>query len=159
MTPAFARRFLLFATFLAVCLGGSQAFLQNPPESAPPSVLMAENIVEYLTETIGWYRGTAIEQQIADEPGDIPYLNENRRISGAIVQLAFDFARKAERSKSVQPRRARRRSRQAGLRKASVWPRRRPEPTSRSNRRRRSSSRFAKRWRPPPGRTARPLKP
>ncbi len=104
MNPAFARKFLLFATFLAVCLGGSQAFPQNAPESAPPSVLMAENIVEYLTGTIGWYRGTAIEQQIADEPGDIPYLNENRRISGTIVQLAFDFARQAERSKSVQPK-------------------------------------------------------
>jgi small-conductance mechanosensitive channel len=104
MNPAFTRRFLLSATFLALCLGGSQAFPQNPPESAPQAALKAENIVEYLTETVGWYRGAAVEQRIADEPGDIPYLNENRRISGAVVRLAFDFARQAERSKFLQPK-------------------------------------------------------
>ncbi len=102
MNLPFARRFLACAIILAVCLCCSQAFPQTPPESAPPAVLRAENVVEYLTETIGWYRGPAIEQQIADEPADIPYLNENRRISGAIVQLAFDFARQAVRSKSIQ---------------------------------------------------------
>jgi hypothetical protein len=104
MNPAFTRRFLLSATFFVFCLSASQAFPQNPPQSAPPAVLKGENIVEYLTETIGWYRGTAIEQQIASEPTDVPYLNENRRISGAIVQLAFDFARRAERSKALQPK-------------------------------------------------------
>jgi small-conductance mechanosensitive channel len=104
MNPAFTRRFLLSATFLVLCLGASQAFPQNPPESAPQAVFKAENIVEYLTETVGWYRGTAVEQRIADEPGDITYLNENRRIAGSVVQLAFDFARQAERSKSLQPR-------------------------------------------------------
>jgi hypothetical protein len=104
MNPSFTRRFLLCSTLLVICLGGTQAFPQNQPETAPQVVLKAENIVEYLTETIGWYRGTAVEQQIADAPGDIPYLNENRRISGMIVRLAFDFARQQERGKSLQPK-------------------------------------------------------
>jgi small-conductance mechanosensitive channel len=97
------RRLALFATILVVCLCSSQAFPQNPPESAE-SAPKAPNIVEYLTETISWYRGTTVEQQIANEPRDITFLNENRRISGEIVRLAFDFARLVERNESKQPK-------------------------------------------------------
>ncbi len=89
-------RLVFLATFLAVCLGGGPAFSQNPPESG----LKAASIVEYLTETISWYRETAIEQQIANEPTDVTFLNENRRISGEIVRLAFDFARLVEKNES-----------------------------------------------------------
>ena len=90
----------MFATFLVVFLGGSLAFPQNPPESAPKDA----SIVEYLTETISWYRGTTVEQQIANEPSDVTFLNENRRISSEIVRLAFDFARLVERNESMQPK-------------------------------------------------------
>ena len=100
MDPASNRRLVMFAIFLVVYLGSSQAFPQNPPESAPK----AASIVEYLTETIGWYRGTTVEQQIANEPSDVTFLNENRRISGEIVRLAFDFARLAERNESKKPK-------------------------------------------------------
>ncbi len=94
------RRLVIFAAFLMVCLRGSQAVSQNPPETAPKAV----NIVEYLTETISWYRETTVEQQIANEPGDVTFLNENRRISSQIVRLAFDFARLVEQSESRQPK-------------------------------------------------------
>ncbi|HTZ40967.1 MAG TPA: mechanosensitive ion channel domain-containing protein [Syntrophales bacterium] len=57
-----------------------------------------------MTETISWHRGTTAEQQIADEPSDVTFLNENRRISSEIVRLAFDFARLAEQSESKQPK-------------------------------------------------------
>jgi small-conductance mechanosensitive channel len=103
MYLASKRRLVTLATFLVVCLGSSQALPQNPPENAPQAALKADNVVEYLTETISWYRGTAVEQQIANEPGDVMFLNENRRISGGIVRFAFDFARQLERSKSLQP--------------------------------------------------------
>src|SRR5512135_2271529 len=91
---------LILATFLLVYLGSSQAFPQNPPEST----LKAASIIEYLTETINWYRGTTVEQQIADEPSDVAFLNENRRISGGIVRLAFDFARLVGRNEAMQPK-------------------------------------------------------
>src|SRR5512147_3245467 len=98
MNPAFARRLVIFATFLAACLGGSPASSQNPSQSTSKGA----GVVEFLTETIGWYRGIAVEQQIANEPGDVTFLNENRRISDGIVRLAFDFARLAEKSESAQ---------------------------------------------------------
>jgi len=55
-----------------------------------------------LTETISWYRGTTVEQQIANEPSDITFVNENRRISSEIVRLAFDFARWVEQNEFIQ---------------------------------------------------------
>ena len=100
MDLASKRRLVIFTTLLAVCLGSSQAFPQNPPESAPK----APSIIEYLTETISWHRGTTVEQQIANEPSDVTFLNENRRISSEIVRLSFDFARLVERNESKQPK-------------------------------------------------------
>jgi len=94
------RMLAMFVTLLVVYLGSGQAFPQNPPDNASKPA----NIVEYLTETISWYRGTTVEQQIANEPSDVPFLNENRRISGDIVRLAFDFARLVARNESTQPK-------------------------------------------------------
>jgi len=92
------KRVAIFTTFLVVSLWSSLTFSQNPPTSAS----RATEIVAYLTETISWYRGTAVEQQITDEPNDVTFLNENRRISSQIVRLAFDFARAEEEKESKQ---------------------------------------------------------
>lgn len=100
MFLASSQRLVIFSTVLVVCLGGSLALSQNPPESASKFT----DIVKYLTETISWYRGTAVEQQIANNPSDVTFLNENRRTSGEIVRLAFEFARLVEKNESMQPK-------------------------------------------------------
>ena len=87
-----SRRLVSFVTVLVVCLSSGLTFSQNPPESAPKTPA----IISYLTETINWYRGTIVEQQIANEPSDITFADDNRRISSQIVRLAFDFARLEE---------------------------------------------------------------
>ncbi len=92
------RRLFSFVIVLVVCLGCGHAFSQNQPVSAPKAV----DIVTYLTETIGWYRGTTVEQQIANELSDVTFLNENRRISSEIVRLAFDFARRVAQNEFMQ---------------------------------------------------------
>jgi small-conductance mechanosensitive channel len=92
------QRLFSFIIVLVVCLGCGLAFSQNQPESAPK----AADIVAYLTETINWYHGTVAEQQIANEQSDLTFLNDNRRISGQIVRLAFDFARLEEQNQSKQ---------------------------------------------------------
>jgi hypothetical protein len=40
-----------------------------------------------------WYRTLGAQQQIADEPGDLLILSENRQIANQVVGLAFDVAR------------------------------------------------------------------
>ena len=96
-----SRRRLLVSilVLLACCLDNGRALSQNPPAEA----LKAANIISYLKDTIDWYHGTVLEQQIADEPSDLTYLNDNRPISGQIVRLAFDFARLEEQKESRQP--------------------------------------------------------
>lgn len=94
------RRLVSILTVLVAYLGSGLTFSQNPPES--PSKSPA--VITYLTETINWYRGTVVEQQIADGPSDMTFADDNRRISRQIVRLAFDFARLEEQSESKQPK-------------------------------------------------------
>ena len=98
--PWTSRRLVSIVTILVVCLSNGLTFSQNPPESGPKT----NAIISYLTETINWYRGTIVEQQIAREPSDITFADDNRRISGQIVRLAFDFARLEEQRESKQPK-------------------------------------------------------
>jgi small-conductance mechanosensitive channel len=88
--------FLILVLFLIFDL----ACAQNPPAAVP----QAPELITYLTETINWYRGTAVQRQIATESSDLTFLNDNRRISREIVQLAFDFARLVAQSQSRQPK-------------------------------------------------------
>ena len=97
--PRTVRRLVSFLTVLLACLAGGPSFSQNPPESAS----QVPAVITYLTETIHWYRGTVVEQQLATEPGDMTFADENRRISKQIVQLAFDFARLEEQKESKPP--------------------------------------------------------
>ena len=64
-------RMVSFVIVLVVCLGSGLTFSQNPPASAPK----AADIVTYLTETISWYRGTVVEQQIANRT-ERPHVSE-----------------------------------------------------------------------------------
>ncbi len=97
MDLALNRRRVTIATVLAVCLAGIPASSQTPPKSGSK----VPGVVEDLTETVSWYRGAAIEQQIANEPNDGTFLNEARRVSDDIVRFAFDFARLVEKNEPV----------------------------------------------------------
>ncbi len=90
------QRLFRLVVVLVTCLGCAIAHPQNPPENVPK----AADIVTYLTQTINWYHGRAMERQIANESSDIAFLNDNRQNSDQIVKLAFDFARAEEENES-----------------------------------------------------------
>jgi small-conductance mechanosensitive channel len=74
------------------------AFQSSPPKpsSASPTVPAAvqpSDIIEFLSRTISWYRQLAVEQQLATEPADLTFAQENRRVAAQVVELAFDYAR------------------------------------------------------------------
>jgi predicted secreted protein len=52
-----------------------------------------QQVFAFLTQTIDWYRHSAIERQIATRPVDLVFLEDNRPIALQIVRLSFDFAR------------------------------------------------------------------
>ena len=62
------------------------------PAPSAPSQDPAQ-MVQFLTQTISWYRQLGVEQQLATEPADLSFFQENRRVADQVVQLAFDYAR------------------------------------------------------------------
>src|SRR5438552_28367 len=86
---------------LAASTGGAQA-----PAIQPASPIMQPaKIIDFLSHTISWYRQLAAEQQLATNPGDLTFLQENRRVADQVVQLAFDYARTQA---QLQPKQANR---------------------------------------------------
>jgi small-conductance mechanosensitive channel len=65
------------------------AVAQSPPAQDPTPA----QIIQFLGQNIDWYRQTQQEQHLVSEPVDLGFLADNRRLSGQIVKLAFDFAR------------------------------------------------------------------
>ncbi len=64
----------------------------NAP-AANASAVPPAQIIEFLSRTIAWYRELPVQQQLATEPADLTYVQENRTLANQVVQLAFDYAR------------------------------------------------------------------
>jgi Mechanosensitive ion channel, beta-domain len=75
--------------FVVVLTAGLSAEV-SPVASDLPS---NQQVLAFLTESIDWYRHRAVERQIATDPVDLVYLEDNRQLAGQIVKLSFDFAR------------------------------------------------------------------
>lgn len=78
---------ILFAILIPGMLGTDSlpaAFYNFPPK---------QQVLAFLVETIDWYRLLSIEQQIATEPTDMLFLEDNRPIGVQVVRFSFDFAR------------------------------------------------------------------
>jgi hypothetical protein len=82
------------ASLFFVFLGVLSADIQ--PQSAPPTDPSPNQIVQFLSQTIDWYRQSQQEQHIATEPADLGFAADNRRMADQVVKLAFDFARQEE---------------------------------------------------------------
>jgi small-conductance mechanosensitive channel len=71
-----------------VCLAAA-----DPPQKPSSAPLSAPQVLQFLDQTIDWYHGLSVQQQIATTPTDIAILYDNRQTATQVVQLAFDFAR------------------------------------------------------------------
>lgn len=77
---------------LAVAAGStttSFALLQAAPANNNP----AQDVLQFLNQTIDWYRGLSIEAQVAKEPSGVLVLNDDRTTADQVVRLSFDHAR------------------------------------------------------------------
>ena len=52
-----------------------------------------QQVIGFLTESIDWYRNCAIERQVAMDPADLIFVEDNRARALQIIRLSFDFAR------------------------------------------------------------------
>jgi hypothetical protein len=82
---------ILLATAVLLQLGSGQP---GPPSNPSPANLPdAPQITAYLLQAVDWYERVGWQQQMAGEPSDLVFLNNDRQISKQILQLAFDFAK------------------------------------------------------------------
>ena len=77
-------------SFVLLVAGGLSADTPLPKTYDLPST---QQVITFLTESIDWYRYLSVEQQIATDPGDLLFLDDNQAIGAQIVGLSFDFAR------------------------------------------------------------------
>jgi len=85
-------------------LGAGLCQTNSASSSNSPNGPNSGDIVQFLGKTIAWYHGTAVEQQIVNEPTDVTFVDNNRRTANQIVQLAFDFARQQAQFEAKQPK-------------------------------------------------------
>jgi len=50
-------------------------------------------VIGYLLQSVNWYRHVYTERQVASDPGDLVFLNDNQAIESQIFKLSFEFAR------------------------------------------------------------------
>jgi len=50
-------------------------------------------VIGYLLQSVNWYRHVYAEREVASDPGDLVFLNDNQAIESQIVKLSFEFAK------------------------------------------------------------------
>jgi len=63
----------------------------------------ADSIIPFLNQNIVWYRDLTQQQQLATEPSDVLFFNDNRQIAGQVVRLAFEYSRARAQALAAQP--------------------------------------------------------
>ena len=84
-------------------LGNTFAADDAPADSPSATAQVnSQQLINYLNQTIDWYRGIAVEESNASDPADILFVNDNRQMASQIVRQSFDFARPAAQQLAAQ---------------------------------------------------------
>lgn len=89
---------------LVVFVAAAAAAQNQPSKPQQPVVAQTDpvQIIGFLSKTVSWYHQQGVEQQLATEPADFAFLQENRRLGDQVVQQAFDYARQQADARSRQ---------------------------------------------------------
>ena len=88
---------IIFSFLLSSVLLAQESTLSSSASEPTPA-----QIIQFLGETIDWYRQTQQEQHITTDPEDLGFAGDNRRMADQIVKLSFDFARQEEQQLAKQ---------------------------------------------------------
>jgi small-conductance mechanosensitive channel len=78
-----------YTIFAIAISGGLSADSTQNPYQLPSDA----QVVGYLLQSVNWYRHVYTERQVASDPGDLVFLNDNQAIESQIVKLSFEFAK------------------------------------------------------------------
>jgi hypothetical protein len=84
------RRVAVCAVFVAAVL--SRTLLADTPAD-PYQLPSNSDVIGYLLQSVNWYRHVYSEREVANEPADLIFLDDNRAVERQIVKLSFDFAK------------------------------------------------------------------
>jgi hypothetical protein len=91
------RWFLKQGAQVAACFAIAAAALAGGlPADAPPGTYRLPSdseVIGYLFQSVNWYRHVYTERQVANEPADLMFLDDNQEIERQIVKLSFEFAK------------------------------------------------------------------
>ncbi len=74
---------------VAMVVGGAWVSAQVASDADRRSAAL----LDYLNQTIGWYRQLDLQRQMATDPEEGLVVNENQQVANQVVSLAFEFAR------------------------------------------------------------------
>ncbi|MGE5204339.1 MAG: mechanosensitive ion channel domain-containing protein [Chlamydiota bacterium] len=83
----------LALVLLLAAPGGGQVSAQSREAAQGPSLPDSRTVISYLNQTIVWYHQLNLQQEIASEPSDVVFLNQNRQLAEQVVRLSFEFGR------------------------------------------------------------------
>lgn len=86
-------KFRIIFPLLLILLAAAPVVPAQSDSAATVAPGQGEEIIPFLNQTIVWYRQITLQQQLATEPSDVLFLNDNRQIADQVVQLSFAFAR------------------------------------------------------------------
>lgn len=84
------------AQMAAYCAIVAAAMAGGLSADAPPSTYQLPSnseVISYLLQSVNWYRHVYTERQVANEPADLMFLDDNRVTERQIVKLSFEFAK------------------------------------------------------------------
>jgi hypothetical protein len=84
------------ARVVAGCVIVAAAIAGRLSADTPPSAYQLPSnseVIGYLLQSVNWYRHVYTERQVANEPVDLMFLDDNRAIERQIVKLSFEFAK------------------------------------------------------------------
>jgi Mechanosensitive ion channel len=84
------------AQVAACCAIVAAAMVRRPSADTPPSryrLPSNSQVVGYLLQSVTWYRHVYTERQVANEPADLMFLDDNQAIELQILKFSFEFAK------------------------------------------------------------------
>src|ERR1700729_484979 len=84
------------AQVAACCAIAAAATAGGLSSDTPPGAYQLPSnseVISYLLQSVNWYRHVYTERQVAYEPADLMFLDDNQAIERQIVKLSFEFAK------------------------------------------------------------------
>src|SRR4051794_41087187 len=78
---------------IGLAIGLSASLIAQSRNAAPPALPNSGQLLGFLNQTVGWYGRLDAEGQLADQPTDVLYVNDDRQLATQVVARSFEFAR------------------------------------------------------------------